>query len=262
MTGRPSGRAADLPLVQREPVVLPPLPAPQELAWHVLLDLDQRDLPWALVGGQMTLLHCLENAIAGARVTDDGDVVLDVWTQRQAVAVTGAWLETAHGFTAVATSDGFGYRYERGATVIDLLVPEGLRRQARQPLATRARPALAIEGGNQAVLRVERVPVRLGPRAGHVRRPTLLGALVIKAAAFLADARDPGRHAEDIALLTQAALDSGSLRTLDNHSRPHDRQRLRNALARLPAEHPCWRSRPEPLAAHEALGRLAQDRDR
>lgn len=45
MTDRPSGRAEELPTLGRVAVVLPPLPAEQELVWHVLLDLDARDVP-------------------------------------------------------------------------------------------------------------------------------------------------------------------------------------------------------------------------
>lgn len=258
MTDRPSGSPADLPLVDRAAVVLPPLPAHQEQAWSVLLDLDQRFEPWALVGGQMTLLHCLENGVSGARPTDDSDVVIDVWSQRDAVRAIGHWLEDSQGFKLLETADGFGYRYTRGDTTVDLLVPEGLDRQrTRPPTTRRTRPALPIDGGNQALLRVQRVPIQVGTRIGHVRRPTLLGALVLKAAAFVADSRDTSRHAQDIALLMEAALISGSLRSIDTHASAHDRKRLRDALAQLPQNHACWRSRAEPEALHDALTRLS-----
>lgn len=259
MTGRPDGTAADIPLVERSPVILPPLPAHQELAWWVLLDLDQRSEPWALIGGQMTLLHCLENGVTGARATDDGDVVLDVWSRRDAVRTIGTWLQDSQGFALLETSDGFGYRYARGDTILDLLVPEGLDRQRTQPSTTsRTRPALPIDGGNQALLRVERVPVQVGGRSGHVRRPTLLGALVLKAAAFVADSRDPQRHALDLALLTEAALVSGSLRAMDAQASPHDRKRLRDAVRHLPPDHVCWRGRSEPEAVYQAAARLGE----
>lgn len=261
MTDRPSGSATDLPLVARSPVVLPALPAHQELAWSVLLELDERSEPWALVGGQMTLLHCLENGITGARPTDDGDVVLDVWSQREAVRTIGRWLQDAQGFELLETANGFGYRYTRGDTTLDLLIPEGLDRQHTQPPTTsRTRPALPIEGGNQALLRVERVPVRVGSRTGYVRRPSLLGALVLKAAAFVADSRDTQRHAQDIGLLMEAAFNSGSLRSMDLQASAHDRKRLRDALRHLPQDHPCWRSRTEPAALHEAATRLSDSR--
>ena len=259
MTGRPDGAAAEVPLVERSPVMLPALPAHQEQAWWVLLDLDQRSEPWALIGGQLTLLHCLENGITGARPTDDGDVVLDVWSRRDAVRTIGTWLQDSQGFALLETSDGFGYRYTRGDTILDLLVPEGLDRQRAQPLTTsRTRPALPIDGGNQALLRVERVPVHVGGRSGHVRRPTLLGALVLKAAAFVADSRDPQRHALDIALLTEAALVSGSLRGMAAQASAHDRKRLRDAIRNLPPDHHCWRGRSEPDALYQAASRLGE----
>lgn len=259
MTGHPDGAPADVPLVERSPVILPALPAHQEQAWSVLLDLDHRPEPWALVGGQMTLLHCLENGVTGARPTDDGDVVLDVWSRRDAVRTIGTWLQDSQGFALLETSDGFGYRYTRGDTILDLLVPEGMDRQRTQPLTTsRTRPALPIDGGNQALLRVERVPVQVAGRSGHVRRPTLLGALVLKAAALLADSRDPQRHAQDIALLTEAAVVSGSLRGMAAQASPHDRKRLRDAIRHLSPDHSCWRGRSEPDAVYEAAARLGE----
>jgi hypothetical protein len=42
-------------------VELPPLVAPVDQLWHVLLDLGgELTVPWTLVGGQMVLLHTLE----------------------------------------------------------------------------------------------------------------------------------------------------------------------------------------------------------
>ena len=184
-----------------------------------------------------------------------------MWSHRDAVRSIGRWLQEAHGFGLIETSDGFGYRYTRGDTVLDLLVPEGLDRQRTQPPTTsRARAPLPIDGGNQALLRVERVPVQVGPRSGHVRRPTLLGALVLKAAAFIADSRDAQRHAQDISLLMEAALVSGSLRGMDAQATPHDRKRLRDALRHLPQDHSIWRARSEPEAVYQAAVRLGQPR--
>jgi hypothetical protein len=108
----------------------------------------------------VTLLHCLENGVSGARPTDDGDVVLDVWSRRDAVRIIGTWLQDSQGLALLETADGFGYRYARGDTILALLVPEGLDRQRTQPSTpSRTSPALSIDGGSQALLRVERVPV-------------------------------------------------------------------------------------------------------
>jgi hypothetical protein len=248
-----------IPTLQRSPVALPHMAEPQEAAWHILMDLDaQQDEPWVLVGGQMTMIHCLENGIHAYRATDDGDVVLGVWTRRNALKTTSRFLQDRH-FRPVDTSDGFGYRYAREDTIIDLLLPEGLDRQRQQPTTATGKRGLSVDGGNQALIRAERLPVQLGDRAGHIRRPNILGALIVKAAALRADSRNPDRHREDIALLGQVALQTG-LRMLDVLATPHDRKRLRQALDDMPPEHGAWRQLPDPGATIEGLARLAEPR--
>lgn len=242
--------------LDRPPVALPVMDEPQETAWHALMDFD-RDLdePWVLVGGQMTMIHCLEHGVDGYRATDDGDIVLGVWTRRDALS-TAARLLLDRGFAVVDTSDGFGYRYARGTTVMDLLLPEGLERQRNQPKAPGGRPGLPVEGGNQALIRAERLPVRLADRTGHVLRPSLLGALVSKSAALVADSRDPERHRDDIALLGQVAYQSG-MRELRDQATPNDRRRLRKALATMPDSHPSWRRIQNPVEVRDGLTRLS-----
>lgn len=143
--------------------------------------------------------------------------------------------------------------------MIDLLLPEGLERQRKQPITATGRPGLAIEGGNQALLRAQRLPVRIGARVGYVRRPSLLGALVIKAAALSTDNRNLDRHREDLALLGQVALITG-FRLLDIEATPHDRKRLRSALEGMPRDHLVWGRIVEPAATFDALSRLARAR--
>lgn len=249
--------AEAIPTLDREPVRLPRMDDPQEAAWQVLMDFDQ-DLaePWVLVGGQMTMIHCLENGLDTYRATDDGDVVLGVWTRRDALT-TATRLLQERDFTPTSTADGFGYRYTRDQTTLDLLLPEGLERQRQQPMTATGKPGLSIDGGNQALIRAQRLPVRLHGRDGYIRRPNVLGALVVKAAALRADNRNPNRHREDIALLGQVALQTG-LRQLDDRATSHDRKRLRHALASMPATHPAWRFASEPEAVIEGLTRLAQ----
>jgi hypothetical protein len=204
----------------------------------------------------MTMIHSLEHGLDTYRATDDGDVVLGVWTCRDALKATSRFLQD-RGFTAAQTNDGFGYRYLRGDTMIDLLLPEDLDRQRKQPSTATGRPGLAIDGGNQALLRAERLPVRLADRTGYIRRPSILGGLVGKAAALRADNRNPDRHREDLALHGQIALQTG-LRPLDELATPHDRKRLRQALALMPESHRAWRLATDPAAVIEGLTRLAQ----
>ena len=200
-------------------------------------------------------LHCLENGIDAYRATDDGDVVLGVWTHRSALS-RATHLVHGQGFEPQQTLDGLGYRYAGGRNVLDLLVPEGLERQRPQPRTATGRPGFAVDGGNQALIRAERLPVRLAGRIGHVRRPNVPGALVGEAAALRSDTRDRDRHREGIALLGYVALLTG-FRTLHDQITPHDRQRLRHALDVTPPGHPAWRRVPEPEAVIEGLSRLA-----
>lgn len=237
------------------PIELPVMDAPQAAAWHTLMDREEQlDEPWVLVGGQMTMLHCLEHGIDAFRPTDDGDVVLGVWTRRQALTRAVQLLQSRD-FALTETSDGFAYRYERDGAKLDLLLPEGLERQRRQPTVN-GRPGLSVEGGNQALIRAQRLPVRHADRVGHMRRPNILGALVIKSVAVVVDSRDPDRHREDLALLGQVALTVG-LRGIRNESNAHDRKRLRNALSAFPAAHPAWRRTPDPQAVRAGLALLA-----
>jgi hypothetical protein len=151
--------SARIPMVSREPVRLPLMPVHQSALWTTLVDLDANEsLPWVLVGGQMVTLHLLENDVTAYRPTDDGDVVVGVWTRRNALTTTAQFLRD-RGFTELQTSDGYGYRYTRDKTVIDVMIPEGLDRQRSYPKTTTGRPGLSAPGGNQALARAERVPI-------------------------------------------------------------------------------------------------------
>ncbi|ORW20140.1 hypothetical protein AWC18_12105 [Mycolicibacter nonchromogenicus] len=245
-----------IPTIEREPVALPQMPEHQEAMWATLFDFEETGPPpWVLVGGQMTALHLAEHSTTGHRPTDDGDMVVGVWTRRDALRGTAAYL-TDSGFTESPTSDGFGYRFARGNTTIDVMIPEGLDRQQRYPTTTSGRPGLQADGGNQALTRAERVPVNLSGRVGYIRRPNLLGALVVKARAWIVDTRNPERHAQDLVALADVAL--GDPRAVISQARPDDRHAIRVALQNLPVSHRLLRATEDPSAVHAFLSRLAQ----
>ncbi|MFN8225212.1 MAG: hypothetical protein U0R18_00615 [Mycobacterium sp.] len=53
-----------VPTLDRDPVVLAPMPDHQEAMWTTLLDFEEiGPPPWVLVGGQMTALHLAEHGI-------------------------------------------------------------------------------------------------------------------------------------------------------------------------------------------------------
>lgn len=251
-----------VPTLTRTPVRLPALNDPQHEAWATLIDLENdpaRTEPWVLVGGQMVLLHTLEHGLAPHRVTNDGDIIVGVWTRRDALKNISRFLTDRH-FTLTATADKHGYRYEHDDAQIDLLIPEGLERQTHPPRTHTGQPGLPVEGGNQALIRAERVPVTLGDKTGHIRRPNILGALICKACALVADNRDSERHAEDIAILSQIALTD--LRAINDSMTPKDRRRLRRALTAMdnPRHSHAWTTADHPDDARNALHRLAHPR--
>jgi hypothetical protein len=249
---------ADIVQIDRNPVVLPAMATEQEAAWHAILDLDAGlDAHWCLIGGQMVTLLCAEHEHTVHRPTDDGDIVLGVWLRRDALKQTSRLLDES-GFIEDATHDGYGYRYRRGDASIDLLLPEEIRRQEQIPTTATGRRGLEVPGGNQALIRAERVPVQLGERTGYVRRPNLLGALVAKAAASVADNRDADRHRDDIAVLARISLTAGQLRQMRRMTNDKDRRRLRLALNDMPESHRSWRLIDDPNDVRTALVRLSE----
>lgn len=245
-----------VPTVQREPMTLSAMPEHQQAMWLTLLDFEESDPPpWVLVGGQMTALHLAEHGRTAHRPTDDGDMVVGVWTRRNALRSTANYL-TSNGFTERTTSDGYGYRFVRGKTAIDVMIPEGLDRQRRYPTTGSGRPGLSADGGNQALTRAERLPIRVNDQMGYVRRPTLLGAIVAKARAWVVDRRDPERHAQDLIALAEVALRDP--RAILSQTRPDDLRAVRAALHHLPADHRVWRAADDAAATRNLLDRLAQ----
>lgn len=206
-----------------------------------------------LVGRQMTALHLAEHGRTAHRPTDDGDMVVGVWTRRDALRSTTNYL-TSNGFTDRTTSDGYGYRFVRGK--IDVMIPEGLDRQRRYPTTGSGRPGLSADGGNQALTRAERLPIRVNDQMGYVCRPTLLGAIVAKARAWVVDRRDPERHAQDLIALAEVALRDA--RAIISQTRPDDLRAVRAALRGLPTDHRLWRAADDAAATRNLLNRLAQ----
>lgn len=247
------------------PVVLPEMVESVSQMWHVLLDLAEA-LPqgWTLVGGQMVLLHALEAGVSPARPTQDGDVVANVRSDPAAVRKVVAALGEAGLALEGVSAMGIGHRYVRALTgasrasqqdrvVVDVLAPEGLGPKA--DLET-TKPGRTIEapGGTQALNRSELVVVRHRDRVGSVPRPSLLGAVVGKAAACALPG-DVSRHYTDLALLLALVEDPFDM--VEQCERK-DLQRLRATKPLSDPLHAAWRLLPTELAqdgqrAHQIL---------
>ena len=198
--------------------------------------------PWTLIGGQMVLLHALEHGHVPPPISQDGDVIADI---RAAIHAVVAWLEQA-GFTLDGMSPQLlAHRYvrtTRAATrpvVIDVLAPDGVGGRADLSTTPPGR-TVQVPGGSQALRRTEPVTVLHEGRIGRVPRPSLLAAIVSKAAALDLPG-DPARHHRDLALLLYLVPDPFETRAQTDAK---DRQRLRTATRLLDENHIGWTLAP------------------
>lgn len=183
-------------------VILPTTSAAQDASWRGLFYLAAR-VPdgWTLVGGQMVHLLCAERGVTPHRATPDVDTVLDVRRNPQILMTVTSTLEAA-GFRSLGvTMGGKQHRWEREEAIIDVLIPQLTGRAATNKGAGGS-PGLETPGAQYALNRSERVQVTVGSETGFVNRPTLIGAVVAKAAAYSVTV-DIGRarHLGDLALL-------------------------------------------------------------
>ncbi len=150
---------------------------------------------WTLVGGLMVQLHGLEGGEPDLRVTTDLDILADARSGGRFQQIVRA-----------LASDGFelhdpgpfeiGHRWERDGVVLDLLAPDGLRENPR--VSGRVR-TVQVPGRTRALARTKVVEVEIDGVRRSLRRPTLLGAILIKARSLLVD-DDPDAQGADLIL--------------------------------------------------------------
>lgn len=165
--------------------------------WSALGDLTVR-LPrqWVLIGGLMVQLHALEHGVTNVRTTRDIDILAQARPQGALGAIDAALLDV--GFDAALPDlDGYAHRYERDGLIVDLLAPDGIK---PSPDLGSGRLAIGVPGGSQALSRSEAVTVTVAGRSFALRRPTLLGAVLIKARSLMVHS-DPDTQRDDLLLL-------------------------------------------------------------
>lgn len=230
-------------------------------ALTTLLELNESVAePWTLIGGLMVLLHCLENEAPNVRPTEDADIAVSVFTHPRALTHMTSELRDA-GFTdqtppALPDDPQLSYRWVRDQVRIDVAVPPKASKQRTTPTTVTGRPAIELIATQQALRRTERLPVAIGQRRGELRRPDLLGAIVIKAAAALHDRRDPDRHRQDLVTLADILAFTGRHADYAAQLQTKDRDRIRHALVRITDRE--WRRARDPHAAQAAMQHLAR----
>lgn len=226
------------PTIDREPVDLPVLPGLDDRLWLALVELTEvMQGAWTLIGGQMVLLHSLENEAQAPRVSADIDVLVDARVAAGGIREFVSALNSLGFDLEGASPDGLAHRYVRDGIGIDVLAPEGLGPRTDLTTTPPGR-TLEVPGGSQALSRSEFVPVRFQQSTGYVPRPSLLGAIICKAAAV--DIDDvPSAQREDLALLLSLV---GAPLMLANELTPKDKARLRKRTEMKNPEHPVWRT--------------------
>lgn len=186
---------------------------------------------WAIVGGQMVAIHAALAGTAPPRLTDDGDVVVDVRVfGRQAMRDVASAL-TSIGFTASESPERVT-RFERGYAKIDLLAPEGIGANA---VTIPPGHAIQAPGTTQALERAVHVEVDWGNGQVMVRCPSLLGATIAKAAAATeitsVTIDERLKHQHDLVFLLSLAANRPieDLDTMSREMSKTDRRRLRAA---------------------------------
>lgn len=146
---------------------------------------DQR---WALIGGLMVQLHAFEHGSV-PRPTADIDVLGDSRTRPPGTEQIAQVLVERGGELAMPPvgDEDLGYKFDLDGEIVELLGTEGVR---SDPRTIGKHTTLQVAGGSQALNRAETVLVSLdGAPAVELRRPSLLGAILIKARVVAAQRR-------------------------------------------------------------------------
>ena len=218
-------------------LVLPSLPGHNEALWAGLMQVTKtKGLgEWTLIGGQMVLLHALENQVVPTWFSTDIDVMVNARIVAGGIRGFVKILE-AHGFELDGVStEGVAHRYRNPRVSIDVLAPEGLGKRT-DLTTTPPNRTVQVPGGTQALQRTELLPVQFNDMKGHIPRPSLLGAIICKAATLNIVAKTDTQKRDAAFLLSLV----DNPRTLISQVTRKDRKRLRNLNEVMQPDHPVW----------------------
>lgn len=227
--------------------------------WRLIAELAGRVSRdhWAIVGGQMVAIHAAIAGVDPPRVTDDGDIVVDVRAHGRAAMrdVAAALVELG---CAVPTSPDGVTRFELGRAKVDLLAPEGVGANVET-----VPPGHAVQapGTTQALDRSEIVSVVWPGGQVDIRCPSLLGAIIAKSAGsreIVSLASDERlKHQQDLVFLLSLATNE-PIEGLRAGLSPKDRRRLQRATDPLISDptHRAWRAAPLPHDVAQVCRRL------
>jgi hypothetical protein len=164
---------------------------------------------WCLVGGLMVQLHAFEHA-TNPRPTGDIDLLGDARAKPSMTEHIGNAIGELGGelVEPPSTDPRLGHRFKIDGQTIDVLAPDGLK---TSPRTFGKQEAAEIPGGTQALRCAEAVEVYIDDNPPvQLLRPSLLGAILLKARALQVHSR-PDDQREDLALLLSFVADPSAL---------------------------------------------------
>jgi len=227
-------------MTQEAPLIqMPQLSRALTQVWHLLFDLSQAQPDsWCLVGGLMVMLHGLEHGRSDLRPTADGDVLVDIRARPGALREITRFL-SEQGLAAELAPEGIQHRFKRraddGDLHVDVLAPDHVGARANLTTTPPGR-TIEVPGGTRALQRSGRVSVHVDGRTGQIRRPDIVGAIVVKLEAIGLPG-DPARHYQDLAFLLTILREPRQGRS---ELTPKERAKLR-ACQLQNRDHRAWR---------------------
>jgi hypothetical protein len=190
-------------------IEIPELGDEQHHLWRDLMDLAEAfPEQWTIIGAHMVALYAWE-ADLRTRPSEDVDVLVNVRLAANAAEEVSRFLRERD-YEPEISMNGMAHLFtRRHVGQIDVFVPEGLGQHANRQTVPPNR-TISVPGGTQALQRSRPIAVRSRDRDGHVPRPNLLGALLIKLRAIEVD-DVPAAQRADVALLLQLVQDPDAM---------------------------------------------------
>lgn len=163
-------------------IKIDPPTAEAKKLWSMAIELAKAfgsNEPWALIGGLMVQLHSFEFG-GRARPTTDIDVLGDSRQSPMTERISQVLVERGGEMAKPSRGDeDLAYKFDVKGETVEVLGCDGLK---RDPKTIGKFTTIQVPGGTQALQRSEIVRVSLdGGDPIEIRRPSLLGAILIKA---------------------------------------------------------------------------------
>lgn len=162
---------------------------------------------WLLIGGLMVQVHA---GLAGctSRATEDVDMLIDVMSSTENInGVVKALEKLDFKPQEPGLRNTAFHRMVKDNFIVDVLIADHLPTGKQKAAKVNRWPILETPGGAQAIERKMPIMVKTEKREQQIFIPDLLGALVLKSAAYTNDRRDRQRHLDDGAFLAALITD-------------------------------------------------------